>query len=64
MTSLADLLDPDQWMTSGKNLTDFPWPNGNNEREAMKHSFEPASLECACGAVVKARDGGARPARG
>ena len=21
MTSLADLLDPDQWMTSGKNLT-------------------------------------------
>ena len=23
MTSLADLLDPDQWMTSGKNLTDF-----------------------------------------
>ena len=23
-------------MTSGKNLTDFPWPNGNNEREAMK----------------------------
>jgi hypothetical protein len=36
MTSLADLLDPDQWMTSGKNLTDFPWPNGNNEREAMK----------------------------
>jgi hypothetical protein len=36
MTSLADLLDPDQWMTSGKNLTDFPWPNGNSEREAMK----------------------------
>jgi hypothetical protein len=36
MTSLADLLDPDQWMTSGKNLTDFPWPNGTNEREAMK----------------------------
>ena len=36
MTSLADLLDPDQWMTSGKNLTDFPWPDGNNEREAMK----------------------------
>jgi hypothetical protein len=31
MTSLADLLDPDQWMTSGKNLTDFPWP----DREAM-----------------------------
>jgi hypothetical protein len=36
MTSLADFLDPDQWMTSGKNLTDFPWPDGNNEREAMK----------------------------
>ena len=36
MASLADLLDPDQWMTSGKNLTDFPWPDGNNEREAMK----------------------------
>jgi hypothetical protein len=36
MTSLADLLDPDQWMTSGKNLSDFPWPDGNNEREAMK----------------------------
>jgi len=35
MTSLADLLDPDQWMTSGKNLADFPWPDGNNEREAM-----------------------------
>jgi hypothetical protein len=30
-------VDPDQWMmTSGKNLTDFPWPDGNNEREAMK----------------------------
>jgi hypothetical protein len=36
MTSLADLLDPDQWMVSGKNLLDFPWPDGNNEREAMK----------------------------
>jgi hypothetical protein len=36
MTSLADLLDPDQWMMSGKNLTGFPWPEGNNEREAMK----------------------------
>jgi hypothetical protein len=36
MTSLADLLDPDQWIVSGKNLSDFPWPNGNNEREAMK----------------------------
>ena len=23
-------------MTSGKNLSDFPWPHGNNEREAMK----------------------------
>ena len=36
MTSLADLLDPDQWMVSGKNLLDFPWPDGNNEREGMK----------------------------
>jgi hypothetical protein len=36
MASLAELLDPDQWMASGKNLTDFPWPNGNNEPEAMK----------------------------
>jgi hypothetical protein len=35
-TSLVDLLDPDQWIASGKNLTDFPWPAGNNEREAMK----------------------------
>jgi hypothetical protein len=36
MASLADLLDPDQWIVSSKNLTDFLWPNGNNEREAMK----------------------------
>ena len=36
MTSLADLLDPDQWIVSGKKLLDFPWPDGNNEREAMK----------------------------
>ena len=36
MPSLADLLDPDQWIVSGKDLTDFPWPNGNSEREAMK----------------------------
>jgi hypothetical protein len=36
MTSLADLLDPDQWIVSGKSLLDFPWPDGNNEREAMK----------------------------
>ena len=36
MTSLADLLDPDQWIASGRNLTDFPWPDGNNERETMK----------------------------
>ena len=36
MTSLADLLDPDRWIVSGKNLLDFPWPDGNNEREAMK----------------------------
>ena len=36
MTSLADLLDPDQLIVSGKNLSDFPWPDGSNEREAMK----------------------------
>jgi hypothetical protein len=36
MTSLADLLDPDQWMVSGKNLLDFPWPDGNHERDGMK----------------------------
>ncbi|MGA8650334.1 MAG: hypothetical protein WB677_06900 [Xanthobacteraceae bacterium] len=36
MTSLADLLDPDQWIGSGKKLLDFPWPDGNSEREAMK----------------------------
>ena len=27
---------PDKWIASGKNLTDFPWPDGANEREAMK----------------------------
>jgi hypothetical protein len=36
MASLADLLDPDQWIVSGKNLKDYPWPDGNVEREAMK----------------------------
>jgi hypothetical protein len=36
MASLADLLDPDQWILSGKSLLDFPWPEGNNEREAVK----------------------------
>ena len=35
MTSLADLLDPDQWIVSGKNLTDFPWADSKDEREAM-----------------------------
>jgi hypothetical protein len=35
-TSLGELLDPDKWIASGKNLTDFPWPDGANEREAMK----------------------------
>jgi hypothetical protein len=35
-TSLAELLDPDKWIASGKNLTDFPWPDGANEREAME----------------------------
>jgi hypothetical protein len=36
MASLADLLDPDQWILSSKSLLDFPWPEGNNEREAVK----------------------------
>jgi hypothetical protein len=36
MASLADLLDPDQWILSGKSLLDFPRPEGNNEREAVK----------------------------
>jgi Amidohydrolase family len=35
-TSLGELLDPDKWIASGKNLADFPWPDGANEREAMK----------------------------
>jgi hypothetical protein len=36
MTKLADLLDPDQWLASGKNLSDFPWPENSNERGAIK----------------------------
>jgi hypothetical protein len=37
---LAELLDPDKWIASGKNLTDFPWPDDANEREAMElHSL-------------------------
>ena len=44
MASLAYLLEPDQWMTSGKSLTDFPWPDGNNEREAMKLIFSTRPL--------------------
>ena len=36
MASLADLLNRDQWILSGKSLLDFPWPEGNNEREAVK----------------------------
>jgi hypothetical protein len=36
MASIADLLDPDQWILSGKSLLDFPWPEGSNEREAVK----------------------------
>jgi hypothetical protein len=40
-TSLADLVEPDQWFVSGKNLLDFPWPDDNNEREAMG-PFRPA----------------------
>jgi hypothetical protein len=44
MTSLADLLDPDQWIRSGKNLLDFPWPHGSNEREAMRLILSPQPL--------------------
>ena len=36
MTSLADLLDPDQWMTSGKIAPDFLADGYDEEREAMK----------------------------
>jgi hypothetical protein len=37
MTTLADLLDPDQWIASGRSLMDFPWPaKTENEREAVK----------------------------
>ena len=36
MTSLVELLDPDRWMKSGKSPLRFPWPDGNNEHEAMK----------------------------
>ena len=40
----------------GQNLTDFPWPDGNNEREAMKLILAPpAATEFAYGAVVKTR---------
>ena len=41
MTRLADLLDPDQWLASGKDLSDFPLPEGNNEREAIKLILSP-----------------------
>jgi hypothetical protein len=44
MASLADLLDPDQWILSGKSLVDFPWPEGNNEREAVKLAALPFIL--------------------
>ena len=64
MTSLAHLLDPDQWMASGKNLLDFPWPDGNNEREGMKLILSTRPLLYAhLRAMVQAGDGGARPAR-
>ena len=36
MASVADLPYPNQWIVWGKNLTDFPWPDSNTEREAMK----------------------------
>jgi hypothetical protein len=36
MTGLTDLLDPDQWLASGKKLSDFPLPYGTSEREAVR----------------------------
>jgi hypothetical protein len=36
MTRLTDLLDPDQWLASGRKLSDFPLAAGNNEREAIR----------------------------
>jgi hypothetical protein len=36
MTGLTDLLDPDQWLASGKKLSDFPLPHGTSEREAVR----------------------------
>ena len=36
MTSLPDLLDPNQWIVLGKNLSDFTWLKGTNERKAIK----------------------------
>jgi hypothetical protein len=36
MTGLTDLLDPDQWLASGKKLSDFPLPHGAKEREAVR----------------------------
>ena len=36
MTGLTDLLDPDQWLASGQQLSDFPLPRGANEREAVR----------------------------
>jgi hypothetical protein len=40
MTSLADLLDPDQWIVPGKSLLDFP---GRKEtmNERLRSSFFP-----------------------
>ena len=36
MTKLVDLLDPDKWMASGRNLMDFPWPSETeNEHKAV-----------------------------
>ena len=36
MTALTDLLDPDQWLASGKKLSDFPLPHGASERKAIR----------------------------
>jgi len=37
MTALADFLNPDKWIASGRNLADLAWPpHTENEREAVR----------------------------
>ena len=36
MTTLADLIDPDKWMASGRDLGDLAWPaKTENQRKAV-----------------------------